>query len=293
MIVVRLSDGLGNQMFQYALALKLRNMYKTKVVFDMEYFQNNPLRKYELGVFGIKVEPVSELIPYRYPMTLWKRVLLRIYPVDILTGIQYVLERDKSYNDFVPMKNLDVNRIVVIQGFWQSEKYFCDISAEICRAFSFKKAPNVENENMIQQIKKTNNSVGIHVRRGDYLTDMGARDSFGTCSLEYYKRGMAYLEKKYGEMNYFMFSDDIDWVRKSFHEYTNVTYVSHNKCKHAYEDMRLMSLCQHNIIANSTFSWWGAWLNNNPGKTVVAPRRWFQNDKIAPKDIIPSSWIKL
>ena len=136
------------------------------------------------------------------------------------------------------------------------------------------------------------NSVSIHIRRGDYVADPTMYTSHGTCDIDYYNRCVESLTEKVKDTSFFVFSDDPQWSRDSLKLQYPAIFVDHNDMEHGYEDMRLMSQCKHNIIANSSFSWWGAWLNNNENKIVLAPEKWFAKKTYIINDMIPVQWVK-
>ena len=180
-------------------------------------------------------------------------------------------------------------RINYYIGYWQSEKFFKDISDEIRKDFSFPKFTSEKNLEILKLIKSYN-SVSIHIRRGDYLQNRGFN---GLAPLEYYQKAIEYIKNKIENPHFFIFSNDIEWCRKNL-SIENSYYIDWNRGEESYRDMQLMSLCKHNIIPNSTFSWWGAWLNKNPNKIVIAPEKWF-NDcvNIDYSNIVPETWIKI
>lgn len=147
-----------------------------------------------------------------------------------------------------------------------------------------------ENKIISDEIRKTN-SVSLHIRRGDYITSKITNKFHGTCCLGYYKKAMKLINKKVKNPKYFVFSDDIYWVKKNL-EIKNAFYVDDNVGDKSYIDMQLMSMCKHNIIANSSFSWWAAWLNNNPNKIVIAPKKWFNDPGMDTTDLISEEWIR-
>lgn len=142
-------------------------------------------------------------------------------------------------------------------------------------------------------IIKSCNAVSLHIRRGDYISNATTNTIHGTCNLDYYKRAVEYIKKNSVSPIFFIFSDDIDWVKDNLHLNEKHYYIDWNNADTNYEDMRLMSLCKHNVIANSSFSWWGAWLNNNPKKIVIAPQKWFNDSKLNTFDVIPEKRIKI
>ena len=174
-------------------------------------------------------------------------------------------------------------------GYWQHEEYFCDVKETIWEAFSFPEPADGQNKEIIALLRASE-SVSLHVRRGDYVNHPLFR---GICDSDYYKRAIHYIEERVNPRLYCVFSNDMAWCESYLPGLLpgkKVVYVDWNKGAESYVDMQLMSLCRHNIIANSSFSWWGAWLNRNPQKVVVAPERWM-NSPI--EDPVSDKWIKL
>lgn len=176
-------------------------------------------------------------------------------------------------------------------GYWQSERYFQDIVGIIRRDFSFQRPLAGLNLSLVKQIAETN-SVSLHIRRGDYVSNPQAFAIHGVCSIEYYEAAIKYVAERVSSPNFFVFSDDMDWARSHLEIRHACCYVENNKGADSYVDMQLMSRCKHNIVANSSFSWWGAWLNGNADKLVTAPRRWFANETDT-TDLLPSAWVRL
>ena len=179
------------------------------------------------------------------------------------------------------------NENIYLEGYWQSEKYFERIKDVIKNEFVFEKFSEEKNIFASNKIYATN-SVAIHVRRGDYVKNPLYSD---ICTLDYYKRAIKYITQHIDNPFFYIFSDDIHWCIENFNDLNQIEFIDWNNGKQSYRDMQLMSLCKHNIIANSTFSWWGAWLNKNPSKIVIAPKKILNssNDAI---DLITNSWIK-
>jgi hypothetical protein len=187
-------------------------------------------------------------------------------------------------NYFLPSKG-----ITFYYGGWPSEKYFIDIKDDILKSYTFSKRDDFENLAYIDKINKTN-SIAIHIRRGDYLNDENIKIFGNVCTKEYFEQAIKLIEKKVPNAHFFVFSNDVEWVKINL-KIANVSYVTCNKGKNSWMDMYLMTICKHNIISNSTFSWWGAWLNTNASKLVISPNRYLNNDKHT--DFYPESWIKL
>ena len=176
-------------------------------------------------------------------------------------------------------------------GYWQSEKYFLEVADQIRKDFSFRLPIKNQNVKLAKHIKQVN-AVSLHIRRGDYANNPKTEAIHGLCSLDYYRQSIRYIGERVQQPHFFVFSDDIAWVKSNLKiEFTH-QYVDHNHGAESYNDMRLMSLCQNHIIANSTFSWWGAWLNPYIDKIVIAPKRWFANETNT-QDLIPQSWVRL
>ena len=185
----------------------------------------------------------------------------------------------------------EVKGSAYLLGYWQSEKYFADYSDEIREDFTFKSPLSERNSDLANQISSVN-SVSVHVRRGDYVTN--AKNAFiGVCPLSYYEQATELIKSRVESPVFFVFSDDMDWVKSNLKLDVKTVMVNHNSGSESYNDMRLMSMSKHHIIANSSFSWWGAWLNPNPEKIVIAPKKWFRNGEFDTSDLIPSNWIRI
>ncbi len=284
MIIVKLYGGLGNQMFQYAAgrALSLRNLDTLKL--DLSWFKNvgnDAERPFRLNVFDIKVDEVSEAEIKNF---IPKNKLFRI--LGLYDHRKYIKER---HFDFDP-NLLNLEGDVYLDGYWQSEKYFQDFAHQIREDFRLKLPLSVAAQEMKERICRVENSVAVHIRRGDYVRNPKTFLYHGVCPLEYYEKALSYLRRKVGDVTLFVFSDEIEWA-KGQKLFENAIFVSSPELQD-YEEMYLMSLCRHNVIANSSFSWWGAWLNRNENKIVVAPKRWFNVTKDT-SNLIPRDWIRV
>jgi hypothetical protein len=196
---------------------------------------------------------------------------------------------EKNYNFDPDILNLKNN--VYLDGYWQSDKYFSDIETIIRNDFSFRDEPTETNRRMLDHISSCE-SVSVHIRRGDYVTLPEANAFHGLCSLSYYQSAVGLLAGQLEKPVFFVFSDDIAWAKENLTFGFKAHFMDHNGPERGDEDLRLMSACHHHIIANSSFSWWGAWLCANPEKIVCAPRKWFNKDIDTP-DNLPASWLKL
>jgi hypothetical protein len=281
MVTVRLIGGLGNQMFQYAVGRAIALRRNTSLALDVSTFPDYAHRQYSLGVFKIAGK-------------LTRGGLMRIGRLRGLChrvripGLPYVLiERGFPFDPSV----LEAPGNVYLAGIWQSEKYFKEIEEFIRREFSFKSDPDGQNAEMAAGIRSVN-SVCVHVRRSDYVTDPFFSQHIGTCPPEYYRSAARLIASKVSSPRFFVFSDEPDWARTHLEFEGTTTFVTHNGWEKGYEDLRLMALCRHHIIANSTLSWWGAWLSNSGG-IVLAPKRWFKTDELDTRDLIPERWVRL
>lgn len=292
MIIVKLQGGLGNQMFQYAFACILAKRNNDTVLLDNSFFNYKDKklgftpREFELEIFNndYKKATQKEIISFDKLSVLnrFKKKCGLNYP------IKYIEEYSK-YNPYL----LTINQDVYLQGYFQSYKYFVGYEDLVKKLFSFN-ANKLSNSNkqIIKRIKETN-SISIHIRRGDYVEDKATNAYHGICSLEYYLEAIKLLESRYENLTLFFFSDDIEWVKITFKNIKHQKFFVNNNVDNSYVDMLLMSSCKCNIIANSSFSWWGAWLNNNSLKVVVAPELWNQNKNFDASNLLPEEWIRL
>ena len=277
MLIVNLTGQFGNQMFQYALGRHLQLQGK-KVLYYTGYFRQHPEHDLALPrIFGLDLpEATSNQVlacredRHRFIDRVRRKIFGRNERVFSEVG-------SKSYQyrpDIFDFKR------GLIDGYWQSEKYFNPIADTIIKDFTFLEV-SVRNKLLAKEMSEKI-SVSIHVRRGDYLGGFPVMDE------NYFKLAMTYFTKKYGDVHFYVFSNDIDWCRNHL-KAERITFVDWNTGKDSPSDMWLMSQCKHNIIANSSFSWWGAWLNQNEGKVVIAPKTWFYHAETP--DVYCNNWI--
>ncbi len=266
MIVVKIIGGLGNQLFQYAVARHLSIIHGAELRLDVSSYEKYKLHSYGLDKFNIKQNYSTN------------DDLIRLTPFK------------ERYFHFDPnFKKIKNN--TYLTGYWQSEHYFREIKSTIKTDLMINREMSSNDKVISQEIFSTN-SVAIHIRRGDYIPGT-YEDQVSNClGLSYYKSAIDEINKRITNPVFFVFSDDGGWVRENLKLDLPTFFVDHNTAETNYQDLRLMSLCKHNIIANSSFSWWAAWLNENPEKEVYAPQEWFSKNarNLNPKDLIPSSW---
>ncbi len=288
MIITQLNGGLGNQMFQYATARCIAEKACCSLLLDIsvlsEKYESKTYRNYGLNVFNIKADIANSnicKIAKRAESKYLKYLNFFFFP-----KLRIIKESGFAYEPF----NIEPGENIYLKGYWQSEKYFSDIREIILKEFLPKNEVTGKNKDMNEIISSVN-SVSVHVRRGDYVANPITNRVHGVCDTEYYNKAMHHIESKVENPHYFIFSDDIPWCKENISSQNQLTFVDINTGEKAYEDLRLMSFCKHNIIANSSFSWWGAWLNANPKKIVIAPKKWFNDSSRETKDLFPDSWV--
>ena len=296
MITVFLTGGLGNQMFQYAAGRVLSERTGARLLIDLSFLnvrtKNTTLRDYELGCFVLdkNIKVVSSKLRGLLLSKLYFNIRNTLFGKKIAEYFSIFTARESC--NFDPRFS-QLQHHVKLLGHFQSEKYFSGRKHLIQNSFTFKEELYGKNNELAGMIKNAN-AVSVHIRRGDYIHNHKAANNFVSCSKEYYEQAMAYICEKVESPYFFIFSDEPETAKKILQQH-NAIYINNNTGTDSYNDMRLMSLCKHNIIANSSFSWWGAWLNNYPGKIVIAPRQWFKNEvnNNNVRDLLPQEWIKL
>jgi hypothetical protein len=270
MKTVSLMGGLGNQMFQYAFG----QAWDKRVRYDLSWFdevKNSPdttQRKYELGAFNLRLRKASAL-----SRLLFKQKKVHENPQNVY---------NPSYLRF---------KKAAFVGYFQTDKYFKDIHGKLLSDFSLRVPLNSANMEMLAKIKNLGNrTVAVHIRRGDYIKHA---DIHIPQTSDYYTRAIDYIKNHVKAPYFFVFSDDLKWAAENIDFGKNYTFVDTNDTDAAVFDLELMKNCAHNIIANSSFSWWGAWLNENPDKTVVAPRAWHKDNMNGEWDTVPKEWISI
>lgn len=291
MIVTRLRGGLGNQLFQYAAGRRLAWHRGTDLQLDLGVLERSENRHYALHGFEITARRASSHTVKRccsppLPVRLVRRLFGRAPGV--------VREEKAGFEPGI----LRLPNGTCLDGYWQSERYFADAEEVVRRDLRFREPPSGRNRELATEISACE-SVSLHVRRGDYVTNPVANRMHGICDLEYYHRSVEHIRGGTESPRYYVFSDDPMWVRRNLALDAPTTIVTHNGPKRPYEDLRLMSLCRHHVIANSSFSWWGAWLAEGDGtkagegRMVIAPQRWVQSIEWQSNDRVPDRWLRL
>ena len=293
MITVKLKGGLGNQLFQYAFGRAVSLKLETPLVLDISGYQNqseiDTKREYQLQHFNLQAVISNET------------------KVNKLDSIKNIFEKIKNkikdtanpYSAFsFEPKNLDVKDGTYLEGFWQSEKYFKDIENILRSDLTLKNKIGEKAKLFKSRIKQVEDNGGIsasvHIRHGDYMTNKYANSYHGVLDLSYYQKAISTLQSKLcgKTLVLFIFSDDIAWVKENLK--TEIPFVCVSRPEILdHEELFLMSQCHHNIIANSSFSWWGAWLNPKDDKIVISPKRWVKDSTVNTSDVTPLDWIRV
>ena len=291
MVITHLIGGLGNQMFQYAAGRAVSLERGVSLSLDISGFANYGLHQgFELQrIFNCTAEIANEadvrgILGWQSSPRI--RQLLSRQNMAVFRREGFVVEPHFHYWQGIK----SVPRDCYLTGYWQSEQYFLEAAAQIRADFTFKLPLDNQNIELAKQINAVN-AVSLHVRRGDYANIPETTATHGLCSLDYYRAAIRHIAEQVQQPHFFVFSDDIAWVKNNLSIDFPCQYVDHNQGAESYNDMRLMSMCRHHIIANSSFSWWGAWLNPNVNKIVVAPSRWFAKQTDV-RDLLPQGWIK-
>ena len=268
MIRLILQGGLGNQMFEYASAYAIAHHTNQTLVLDLSFFEaykgREWCRPYELSIFALHEQSTF--------------VNGNKLEVKVLPKLAYWCRKKHVVHcgKYVFLPTQLKRKSQVLFGYFVDYHFFETYRHDLLQAFAFRSQPNTTNQRYLNDIS-TIESVSVHIRRGDYLNSANS-DIFWHPDVEWYRKAMLEMEKQVHNPTYYFFSDDIAWAREQFADIKNAVFVDINHGSEAYNDMRLMSQCKHNIIANSTFSWWGAWLNKNPNKVVVAPEKYYTDD---------------
>jgi hypothetical protein len=288
--MVRLKGGMGNQMFQYALGRTLSLRYRVPLVLDIELYKlKNHLtkREYDLDVFNVEGSIAArEEIPIRERNYGNGKFLFDLN--EFVRGI--VNRRGKEHSFAFDPKILSLGPDAYLDGYWQSPKYFNAIADVIRKDFSLKKPPAENIQKLAEEIK-SQNSLCIHVRRGDFVGNKLHEVVVGT---EYYTKEVEYIKGRATVDKIYVFSDDIKWCENNLKfQFPTMFIGDEYSGVKAEGNLYLMSLCKNFIIPNSTFSWWGAWLSSNPNKIVIVPKQWFADPAINSSDLIPPEWIRI
>jgi hypothetical protein len=297
MIIVRLRGGLGNQLFQYAAAKALADHHDTELKLDLYTYTQHKYRKFELSKFNIDAGEASRQEVHKFTGNNPVGRYLNKRENYLRCPAVFAQPHYHFYSDFFSLPS-----DLYLSGYWQSEKYFEKVSGIIHSQFTPSR-PLDERTAALQRKMNSEESVAVHIRRGDY-TASKYNSFFGLVPRAYYDQALDRMRSDIHNPVFYIFSDDPAWCRENFLG-PDANVIDYNKGDDAFKDLLLMASCRHNVIANSTFSWWGAWLNSNPAKKVIAPQQWFQTNYLTRKepvyacryyntrDLIPDGWSRL
>ena len=287
--VIHIAGGLANRMFQLAFALSVNKIYG-------EVFYDDKSQKAEFEHDKVDISNIFPNLKFKpMPNDMYKfggkngligKIARRL---SLVTNERYYINHsDKFDSDFI----FKLKKPGYIIGLFQDERYFKSVCNEVRELFTFPPLENMHNIVFLEELK-TCESVAIHIRKGDGYASW--KQFEGTCGVEYYKTAVGYIKSRYPQAKFYVFTDSPSWVIEHMQwlDYEKMVDWNPTEGWGNHWDMQLMSLCRHNIIANSTYSWWGAWLNPNPHKIVIAPQNWFSSTCNRKKELIPPLWIKM
>ena len=283
MIITRLHGRLGNQMFQYAVGRALADRAGVPLALDSRGAilrgEGVLTRVFDLELADpVHLPPLKQTNPLRY--AIWRGIGQKV-------GAKPYFRRERGLGYNPAFEDWSDNSY--LHGYWQSQKYFQNSAERIRSDFTFPAFSNQQNAEMAARIAEST-AISLHVRRGDYLTFA----AHVLCDQAYYDAALAkVLDGLQGDPIVYVFSDDPQWAKDNLSLPCEKVVVDFNGPETDFEDMRLMSLCQHNIIGNSSFSWWAAWLNQTPGRRVAGPAKWFGDPKLSNPDIFPHDWLRI
>lgn len=272
-IITNLIGGAGNQMFQYAAGYAAAKNAGLPLFADISSFDVYKIRSFELEKFGFKINIANE------------DDIARLNKKHLFKKTLYKDKKKTFYPEILKIKHG-----AYLRGYWQSEKYFAHLREDILELFEFRNYDFIKNKDILDSIKNSN-SISVNLRLGDYIDDEENRKIYFLCTKDYYKKAFDYISKNTQNPRFFVFSDEIEKACEFLPE--DYDYILADTANWQ-EDMYFMKNCKHNIVANSSFSWWAAWLNQNPEKMVISPSRWLNKySGICDRDMIPDLWIKI
>lgn len=294
-ITIKLQGGLGNQLFQYATGRALSIATGANLVLDLYHLCSTQAfsrletpRAYALHPYLVRAEllqPADNLLhailPSRVKRFLWSDIHYRKYNCSF--GEDFVVPNIKA--------RLSEQLPVLLDGFFQNEQYFSPIRQVLLEELQLQEALPLAYREWVAQATATN-SVAVHIRRGDYVHNPSAAAFHGVLTETYYREAFNLISQKLDNPSYFFFSDDIDWVAGKFGDIPGSIFVK-SSASTPHLDLELMRLCRHQVIANSSFSWWGAWLNQYDDKIVIGPKNWFTDPAENAKIVLPGTWLRI
>lgn len=287
-VIARIEGGLGNQLFQYAAARSLADRLGCELALDLRGLEDNGDRPFQLDLYRIRARVATPQLLAGLPdwrSSRWKRLHSRLSQcMPAVCSFPVFWPRSFAFDPRFER----IARPVYLVGYWQSEKYFDWNRARLLQDIQLV-SPTPETTPWLDQIRHTC-SVALHIRRGDYVSNPSAAQFHGVCDMAYYQTAVQTLRQQFPHMQVFVFSDEPEWARKNLRLDVPTYYVDANP---GQVDLELMRQCRHHVVANSSFSWWGAWLCESAGQVVHAPRRWFADPVTDTSDVVPVRWMQL
>ena len=287
MITVKLQGGMGNQLFQYAMAKAMASAKNTSFELDLEFLLDRTpnkglefvFRDYDLDLFNVN--------PLFSPKNAEQKFEEKGWLAQVFSGFKkQIVYREPFFH--YDAKVFQQTGDVYLDGYWQSFRYFTAIEDELRKDFSFKKSVEDTSLSLFEKIKSTD-SICINVRRADFVNN----NYHGTCDMNYFNQAIDYVTTRVANPHLFVFSDDPEWCKVNFKSILPIDIIGHEHKGYKFGNyLQLMSTCKHFIIPNSTFGWWAVWLSNTKGNIVVAPQKWFADTTINTTDLIPEHWIR-
>jgi len=289
-IISAITSGLGNQLFQYAIARQLSIINNAALFLDLRFYQSvysrETNRSFKLDKFKIPFRQIDKRHEYALKAA-------KLFPRQSLYPFINSIKEDRYHFNPAVIQAYP-HHLLSLKGYWHSEKYFKDAVTVIRQELAFNNVPGAAFDTYHRQIKNTVNAVSVHIRRGDYVSHPEFSKTFGFIGLDYYTKAISLMKEKYPDAVFYIFTDDQKWVKENFPTAAHFIFVSNTGVDADLDDLHLMKTCKHHIIANSSFSWWGAWLNAHPDKVVIAPQHWFKHQPDwDTKDLLPEAWIKI
>ena len=292
-IIAQLQGGLGNQLFQYAAARALSQKHHIPLLLDQGWFSKTyedvTPREFLLSLMNVKGSFISYGIEIKRPKKMY-RLAQKFWPIDPFIFVEQIPFRfDPQLGKAPSFKQQNL----YLMGYWQSYKYFESIKSILQTEISPKNPLDKHYQNYLEQIK-TSKSAMVHVRRGDYVNLASAAKVHGFIGLDYYQKGMQSILEKNPDTQFFVFSDDLQWAKENLPYQDKCRFIEPTSSVDAViQELELMTHCQHHLIANSSLSWWAAWLSKNPNGSVICPSQWTTDTSINWSDLLPSSWQRI
>ncbi len=289
MIVVRIHGGLGNQLFQYGAGLAASMKKGCELILDTSDYDSNSVRSFELNAFSIPALKHNDEAIRKFKRKQQGFIGNFFWRIEYRTRWKFVSESGLSAHNphlFSTRRNL------YLWGYWQSYKYFDDLKGNLKEHITLKNPAHNHHSDLLYQVISCE-SVAVHVRRGDYSATEANMNRYGLLTRTYYEKAMSIIARDFPDCVFFVFSDDPEWAARNLCSSNNIVIVSGRDTDSAIPDFQLMRMCKHFIIANSTFSWWAAYLGASDRSKIIAPEPWFSESTVDTRDVLPIHWQKL